>query len=262
MHYYLLLLYMDAINRLSDQLKSLDQKPLMYASLGMLAGLYGPRIGPNMPENIRHLLQNNIFRFLIIAVIIYVSRNDIQLALVITLGLLIGISLSNSQDVTEKFSSECGEHFNSALDDVSEFYTENFVNNNKQGCSTSTFVPEAVSETNEGFNNINKYSQLDHFWGKSLVSNSSAVESFQNYDDEYEGEESDADVPGVEEAEVEEAEVEEAGADVEEAGADVEEAGADVEESVDGDNFQENFLGNSLSNYETQLQRTVANYSL
>ena len=64
---------MDTINRLSDQLTSLDQKPLLYAGLGMLAGLYGPRIGPNLPENIRHLLQNNIFRFLIIVVIIYVS---------------------------------------------------------------------------------------------------------------------------------------------------------------------------------------------
>ena len=43
---------MDTINRLYEQLNLLDQKPIMYAGLGMLAGLYGPRIGPNLPENI------------------------------------------------------------------------------------------------------------------------------------------------------------------------------------------------------------------
>tara|TARA_B110000467_G_scaffold163227_1_gene188632 strand:- start:1744 stop:2496 length:753 start_codon:yes stop_codon:yes gene_type:complete len=250
---------MDTINRLYEQLNLLDQKPIMYAGLGMLAGLYGPRIGPNLPENIRRLLQNNIFRFAIIAVIIYVSMKDVQLALVITLGLLIGISLSNSQDINEKFSSECNEHFNDSLEDVSEFYTENFIDTSPKSCHTSASVPAAVTETNEGFNNINKYSQLDHFWGKSLVSNSNSVESFQNPDYEYDGEEA-----GVEdeETDVEETDVEET--DVEETD-DVE-----VEEEVDysGDlgeetpTLEETFIGNSLSNYETQLRRTVSNYSL
>ena len=102
---------MEVVDRVFDEVNSLSQKPIMYGVLGMLLGFYGPRLNPNLPTNIKNLFENSLFRFLIIAVIICVSTKDLQLALMIGIGLMLGISFANSQDVTEKFSEQCGEQF-------------------------------------------------------------------------------------------------------------------------------------------------------
>ena len=216
---------MDVVDRLVDELNNLSQKPIMYGVIGMLLGFYGPRLNPSLPNNIKNLLQNNLFRFVVIAVIICVSMKDVQMALIIGIGLMVGISFANSQEVTEKFSSQLGENFINLDNNVAEFYAEDFKNKKEKDSKEEenegkmetpkkpvtkkeqdTSVPEANTEKDEGFNNINKYDNLDQFFAyggsssssgsplKNLIllkcfqivknEESDAVEQFVNYRDE------------------------------------------------------------------------------
>tara|TARA_Y100000389_G_scaffold79344_1_gene76078 strand:- start:10921 stop:11883 length:963 start_codon:yes stop_codon:yes gene_type:complete len=320
---------MEVVDRLFDEVNSLSQKPIMYGVLGMLLGFYGPKLNPNLPTNIKDLFGNSLFRFLIIAVIICVSTKDIQLALMIGIGLMIGISFANSQDVTEKFSEHCGEHFINLSNDISEFYAEDFKNKDekkmkdeeKEGDEEKkhekkkqalpkkpvtqqeqdTSVPKASSEKDEGFNNINKYDNLDQFFGYSSSATGSPIEkdTYVNYQDEEAGdmpempesyvnyqdeeanpvemfsscgkrEESDAlerfvNYQDEESDDVEEGQNEPEEADEVEEGEDEPEEADEVEEGEDEpeeDDAVENFLGNRPSQYESQLRRTIANYSM
>ena len=298
---------MEVVDRLFDEVNSLGQKPIMYGVLGMLLGFYGPKLNPNLPTNIKNLFGNSLFRFLIIAVIICVSTKDIQLALMIGIGLMIGISFANSQDVTEKFSEHCGEHFINLSNDISEFYAEDFKNKDEKKMKQAlpkkpvtqeeqdTSVPKASSEKDEGFNNINKYDNLDQFFGYSGSSTGSPIEkdTYVNYQDEEAGdmpempesyvnyqdeeanpvemfsscgkrEESDALERFVNYQDEESDDVEEGQNEPEEAD-EVEEGEDEPEENEDEpeeDDAVENFLGNRPSQYESQLRRTIANYSM
>ena len=346
---------MEVVDRVFDEVNSLSQKPIMYGVLGMLLGFYGPRLNPNLPTNIKNLFENSLFRFLIIAVIICVSTKDLQLALMIGIGLMLGISFANSQDVTEKFSEQCGEQFINLSNDISEFYSENFqdkedeknkedekedkkkkedkkekeekqnkkkdkkdkkkdkkgkqpnpkkpVTQQKQDSS----VPEASTEKDEGFNNINKFDNLDQFFGyggsatgSPLVGSHIEKERYVNYQDEEadpvemfahcnkkneesdpvemfsnchrneesdqvemfahcnKKEESDEALEGFVNYRDEEADDVEEGEDEPEEADDVEEGEDEPEEDED----VENFIGNRPSQYESQLRRTIANYSM
>ena len=343
---------MEVVDRLFDEVNSLSQKPIMYGVLGMLLGFYGPKLNPNLPTNIKNLFENSLFRFLIIAIIICVSTKDIQLALMIGIGLMIGISFANSQDVTEKFSEQCGEHFVNLSNDISEFYAEDFKNkkeedkkeedkkeddkkeddknekSEKKGKVTKpkkpvtqqeqdTSVPKASTEKDEGFNNINKFDNLDQFFGYagSVTGSPLEKERYVNYQDEeagdmpempeayvnYQDEESDpvemfsnchkreesdpvemfsnchkreesdhalenfVNYQDEEADDVEEGEDQPEEADDVEEGEDEPEESDDVEEGEDEpeeDDAVENFLGNRPSQYESQLRKTIANYSM
>ena len=315
---------MEVVDRLFDEVNSLSQKPIMYGVLGMLLGFYGPKLNPNLPTNIKNLFENSLFRFLIIAIIICVSTKDIQLALMIGIGLMIGISFANSQDVTEKFSEQCGEHFVNLSNDISEFYAEDFKNkkeedkkeedkkeddkkeddknekSEKKGKVTKpkkpvtqqdqdTSVPDASTEKDEGFNNINKFNNLDQFFGYGGSSTGSPLtgspiekEHYVNYQDEesdpvemfsncHKREESDHALENFVNYQDEEADDVEEGEDQPEEADDVEEGEDEPEESDDveegedepeEDDAVENFLGNRPSQYESQLRKTIANYSM
>ena len=285
---------MDVVDRLVDELNNLSQKPIMYGVIGMLLGFYGPRLNPSLPNNIKNLLQNNLFRFVVIAVIICVSMKDVQMALIIGIGLMVGISFANSQEVTEKFSSHLGENFINLDNNVAEFYAEDFKNKKEKDSKKEenegkmdtpkkpvtqqeqdTSVPEANTEKDEGFNNINKYDNLDQFFGYggsssslgSPLEESDPVEMFSNC---HKKEESDAveqfvnyrDEEADELAEEADELAEEADELAEEADELAEEADVEENDDVEEGDDVENFMGNAQSRYEAQLRRTVANYSM
>ena len=110
---------------LNKVLDTLTEKPIYYGLIAMLLTIYGPRLHPKLPDGIRDLFNNDYFRFSIIAIIIYLSNRDLQLALLISIMFVIIMSLSNSchcHDVLqEKFGLK--ESF-SDFDTISEFYEE------------------------------------------------------------------------------------------------------------------------------------------
>ena len=74
---------------LNNVLKKLTDKPIYYGLIAIFLTIYGPRLHPKLPDGIRELFNNNIFRFAIITLIIYLSNRDLQLALIIALTFII-----------------------------------------------------------------------------------------------------------------------------------------------------------------------------
>jgi hypothetical protein len=120
---------------LNNVLKKLTDKPIYYGLMAVFLTIYGPRLHPKLPDGIRELFNNNIFRFAIITLIIYLSNRDLQLALIIALTFIIIMSLSNSCHCHEVLREKFGLNENySDFDTLSEFY-EDFQNKvGGEGC--------------------------------------------------------------------------------------------------------------------------------
>ena len=141
-------------------ISNIKTEMIIYAILAILLGMYGPNLEPKLPQNIRDLFECKLFRFSVILLIIYLSNNHLQLALIVSLGFMIGMSISNSQTHVEQFKSSCDESFND-FKNIAEFYDESFENSPQEDP-----VPDPVSETEEGFNNANAVPSLETFYNK------------------------------------------------------------------------------------------------
>ena len=154
----------DSKRCVSNLLTSITSTPLMYGLIAMILAMYGPRLHPKLPDSVRQLFNNNVFRFGVILLIIYISNKDIQMALIIAIAFMIVMSLTSSQDILVSIqnylTSKSSENFND-MNSISEFYEEEF-SNCKSGNTQE--IPEGVSEKEEGFNSINKFSSLENFY--------------------------------------------------------------------------------------------------
>lgn len=108
--------------------------------IAVFLGVYGPRLHPKLPPTIRNLFNNNIFRFAVILVILYITSRNLQLSIVIAIVFLLVISLTNSLEVEEKFMEKMRENYSNYdilteegfIDsNVNDFYRENFANPEK-----------------------------------------------------------------------------------------------------------------------------------
>jgi hypothetical protein len=54
---------------------------------------------PELPQSIQNLFKNNLVRLIVISYILYMSNNDFQLSLILTLAFLLIIHYINKQDV-------------------------------------------------------------------------------------------------------------------------------------------------------------------
>lgn len=151
-----------------------EPKVYLYALLAIFIALYGPNLNPTIPKEIRQIIDNNVFRFLIILTIIYTTDKDISIALIIALAFLIIMSLSNAQDVKEDIKENIKEKF-SDFKSIREFYEEEFENkqpssypppnekkNPKSACSN---MKDEKVETFLGNNSDNSgfWNKLEHF---------------------------------------------------------------------------------------------------
>jgi len=205
-------------------LANINTDIVMYGVLAIVVGLYGPRLQPVLPENIRNIFECKLFRFSIIAMIIYLSNKNLQLALILSIGFMIGMSISGSQSHIEQFNNKCAESF-SDFKDIAEFYEESF-----EGGPGDT-VPEAFSG-NGG--KIHTESSLENFYSEPRADLKSNNTGFWNNIERFE-------------LQVDE---------------DYNDDGDVVDVDNDVENFTtENIPKNNLSDYQSQLQQTVDNYT-
>ncbi len=94
---YYKILYMEIQLFLDNSLKS----PLLYGLIAIFLGVYGPRLHPGLPISVRNLFNNSIFRFMVIVLIIYMANRDLYMALLLAIGFLVVISMTNMIDVRE-----------------------------------------------------------------------------------------------------------------------------------------------------------------
>jgi len=107
--------------------KNVLNSPYFYGFLAMFLGLYGPRLSPKLPKSVTDLFENKVFRFVFLLLIVYMSNNNLQMALIITIAFLLLTSYSENQKVEEFFEDKHKENF-SDFDAITEFYNEEFDN--------------------------------------------------------------------------------------------------------------------------------------
>ncbi len=101
--------------------------PIVYGLLAVVLAVYGPKLKPTLPNFAKNLLNNNIFRFVILLVIMMISYKDIQLALIVSLAFLLLLSIANCQEVKENYFNYKAEQFEDLQQSIRGFYeTEGF----------------------------------------------------------------------------------------------------------------------------------------
>ena len=65
--------------------------------LALFLSIYGPRLHPKLPPVIKDLFNNNVFRFLIIALISYISSEDLTISLILSIAFLLFIGIIDNQ---------------------------------------------------------------------------------------------------------------------------------------------------------------------
>lgn len=101
---------------------SLDNS-VVYGLLAVFLALYGPRLHPKLPESVRNMFNNNYFRFAVILLITFLSTNNLQAALLITISFCLILSYTNSQEVEAAVEEHFRENY-SNFDTIREFYDD------------------------------------------------------------------------------------------------------------------------------------------
>ena len=86
-------------------IKNLLENPILYAILAIFLAVYGPRLHPRLPKNVRALFNSTWFRTLVILLIAFLSSHNLQLSLLIALAFLLIYMLVDASDIREHFAS-------------------------------------------------------------------------------------------------------------------------------------------------------------
>lgn len=78
----------------------------LFGVLSIFLTVYGPRLHQKLPNGLRILFTNRVFRAGVLFAIAYISSKDIQSAIVITLVFIITMNLFHTSKLLEKFESE------------------------------------------------------------------------------------------------------------------------------------------------------------
>ena len=121
-----------SLKTVDNTLTGVLSNPTYYGILAIFLAMYGPRLSPKLPGVVRDMFNNNYFRFAVILLVIFMSNNDLSMALIITIAFVLVMSLANSQEIEEQFTQNNKEGF-SDFDTIREFYEddeeEGFENN-------------------------------------------------------------------------------------------------------------------------------------
>lgn len=78
----------------------------LFGILSLFLTMYGPRLHPKLPDGLRAMFNNRIFRAIVIFLIAYISSSDIQTSMVMSIVFLITMNLFHTSKLLEKFKSE------------------------------------------------------------------------------------------------------------------------------------------------------------
>lgn len=65
--------------------------------------LYASTVRPNLPNNIKKLFENPIFRVSILAFIVYRAKKNLQLAIMIAIAFTVTLNVLSDQEINESF---------------------------------------------------------------------------------------------------------------------------------------------------------------
>jgi hypothetical protein len=128
---------MESINNITknidDFLTKLDNNKIFSSSLGLFLVLYGSLAAPKLPINIANLFKNDIFKFLVIFIIAYISSKDSSIAIIATISLLISLQTLSYYETNTKILE--------VVEINSRFRLKNLLNKFRNGNANINFFP-------------------------------------------------------------------------------------------------------------------------
>jgi hypothetical protein len=101
--------------------KNLLENSVIFAILAIFLTMYGPRLHIRLPKTIRSLFSNNIFRAVILFLVVFMANRDINASLMLTIIFLIvmyGVQMSH---LLEGFYVENFESYGKPVADCSNY---------------------------------------------------------------------------------------------------------------------------------------------
>ena len=104
----------------------LVQNSYLFAVLSIFLTMYGPRLHMQLPQSIKNLFDNAVFRGAVLFLIAYLSSSNFQSSLVISIIFLVTMNILHTSKVLETFQQEgfsvngppvasCGSYNNEAI---------------------------------------------------------------------------------------------------------------------------------------------------
>ena len=84
----------------------LVQNTYLFAVLSIFLGMYGPRLHMKLPDSIKNLFNNPLFRGVVLFLIAYLSSSNFQSSIVITVIFLVTMNMLHTSKVLEDFQNE------------------------------------------------------------------------------------------------------------------------------------------------------------
>ena len=84
--------------------------PYIMAVLKITLALYAAQISPKAPEYLQNLFKNTFVKLFLIALIIYLSEKDLQLAVLIAIIYVFGMNLLSGRGLFESFSNYSSDY--------------------------------------------------------------------------------------------------------------------------------------------------------
>jgi hypothetical protein len=85
-----------------NMLTTLDNNKIFSSVLGLFLVLYGSLAAPKLPHSIALLFKNDIFKFLVIFMIAFMSSKDSSIAIIATVGLLVSLQTLSMYETNTK----------------------------------------------------------------------------------------------------------------------------------------------------------------
>jgi hypothetical protein len=149
------------MENIQSSMDNILSNPTSYGLLALFLGIYGPRLHPKLPPVIKDLFNNNVFRFSIIVLIIFLSSKDLSASLIVAVAFLLVISIANSQEMQEQFLDKYSEGY-SNFDSIKEFYDDDDDNEYFQaGPEIETFTGKDPTEEFEGADPTEEFEGAD-----------------------------------------------------------------------------------------------------
>jgi predicted membrane protein len=98
----------------TELIHSLHTNKIIFAVLILFVSIYGPRLHPRLPRQVRSLFHNPIFRAIILFTIVFMAQRDIKLSIMVAVGFMVLMYLVQMSQMFEMFESEIEknkEHF-------------------------------------------------------------------------------------------------------------------------------------------------------
>lgn len=98
------------MDNFSNTVDKFLENPYLMAVLKITLTLYAAKIAPSLPDSVLEYLNNTYVKIALISLIVYLSERDIQLAIILSVILVLGINYLSGRKITESFANYSSEY--------------------------------------------------------------------------------------------------------------------------------------------------------